>query len=70
MAGEAMSETVPRATLNLRFNERVKFAASLVDKMSLAVAVTGYIAPIVNGTLQGGGRVGVTLIWLAISVAM
>jgi hypothetical protein len=60
----------PSAPLVLRHNERTKFVAGMLDKLALAVAGTGYIVPVIAGTLPGNVHSAVTLVWLVFGVIL
>ena len=51
-------------------NERTKFLASMLDKLALAVAAAGYIAPVIAATLPGNVQAAVTLLWLVLAIAL
>lgn len=66
MSGSAASS----ATLVLRHNERVKFLAATLDKLALAIAGAGYIAPVIAGTLPGKVQSAVAIWWVILGIAL
>jgi hypothetical protein len=55
---------------NTVHNARITLLATLVNNIALAVVVAGFIAPAINGQLQGGSRALVTLAWIGFGAAL
>jgi hypothetical protein len=51
-------------------NARIQLLATALNNLSLAVIVAGFVAPVVSGQLQGGGRVLVGLAWIGFGVVL
>ena len=53
---------ISTATFLVRHNERTKFVAGMLDKLARAAAGSGYIAPVVAGSLPGNIHSAITLV--------
>jgi hypothetical protein len=49
---------------NVVHNARVQLVATLLNNISLAFIVAGFVAPTVSGQMQGGWHILVTLAWV------
>ena len=65
-----MSGSIQKPGLSLRYVERTKFIAAVLDKLALAIAVTAFVSPLVNGRLQHGFRTIVAFIWLGFAIVV
>ena len=65
-----MSESIQKPGLSLRYVERTKFIAAVLDKLALAIAVTGFVAPLINGSVQPGWRFSVAFGWLSAAIVL
>jgi len=51
-------------------NARISLLATAVNSLALAVIVAGFVAPVIGGQLQGGGRALVALAWIGFGIVL
>ncbi len=56
--------------MHIVHNARVTLLATIVNNLAAAFVVAGFIAPAVNGQMDGGGRIFIALAWIGIGAVL